>query len=89
MNEFSLASRLSYFLWSSRPDEELFALAERGQLRKNLDPQVRRLLKDSKSKALVEHFAGQWLQLRNLALVQPDKKLFPTFDAKPRAPPPG
>ncbi len=85
VNEFSLASRLSYFLWSSMPDEELFALAERGQLRKNLEPQVRRMLKATKSKALVENFAGQWLQLRNLALVQPDKELFPTFDAKLRA----
>ncbi len=85
VNEFSLASRLSYFLWSSMPDEELFALAERGQLRKHLEAQVRRMLNDPKSKALVENFAGQWLQLRNLALVQPDKKLFPTFDAKLRA----
>ncbi len=85
VNEFSLASRLSYFLWSSMPDEELFALAERGQLRKNLEPQVRRMLKATKSKALVENFAGQWLQLRNLALVQPDKKLYPVFDAKLRA----
>ncbi len=85
VNEFSLASRLSYFLWSSMPDEELFKLAERGQLRKNLEPQVHRMLKDPKSKALVENFAGQWLQLRNLAIVQPDKKLFPAFDAKLRA----
>ena len=85
VNEFSLASRLSYFLWSSMPDEELFALAERGQLRKNLEAQVRRMLKDTKSRALVENFAGQWLQLRNLALVQPDKKLYPAFDAKLRA----
>jgi hypothetical protein len=67
------------------PDEELFALAERGQLRKHLEPQVRRMLKDPKSKALVENFAGQWLQLRNLAVVQPDRKLFPAFDAPLRA----
>lgn len=85
VNEFALASRLSYFLWSTMPDAELFALAERGQLRKNLDAQVRRMLKDPKSKALVENFAGQWLQLRNLAIIQPDKKLFPTYDAKLRA----
>ena len=84
VNEFSLASRLSYFLWSSMPDEELFALAEKGQLRKNLEAQVRRMMKSPKSKALVENFAGQWLQLRNLAIVQPDKKLFPGFDAKLR-----
>ncbi|MBI5800584.1 MAG: DUF1592 domain-containing protein [Verrucomicrobia bacterium] len=85
VNEFALAARLSYFLWSSMPDEELFSLAERGQLRRNLDAQVRRMLKDPKSQALVENFAGQWLQLRNLAIVQPDKKLFPTFDATLRA----
>jgi hypothetical protein len=85
VNEFALASRLSYFLWSTMPDDELFALAERGQLRRNLDAQVRRMLKDPKSKALVENFAGQWLQLRNLAIIQPDKKLFPGYDAKLRA----
>ena len=85
VNEFALASRLSYFLWSTMPDAELFALAERGQLRKNLDAQVRRMLTDPKSRALVENFAGQWLQLRNLALLQPDKKLFPSYDAKLRA----
>ncbi len=85
VNEYSLASRLSYFLWSSMPDEELFALAERGQLRKNLEAQVRRMLKDPRSRALVENFAGQWLQLRNLSIVQPDKKLFPAYDAKLRA----
>ena len=85
VNEFALASRLSYFLWSTMPDAELFALAERGQLRKNLDAQVRRMLADPKSRALVENFAGQWLQLRNLAIIQPDKKLFPTYDAKLRA----
>ncbi len=84
VNEYALASRLSYFLWSSMPDEELFALAERGQLRKNLEAQVRRMMKSPKSKALVENFAGQWLQLRNLAIVQPDKKLFPAFNAKLR-----
>lgn len=85
VNEYALASRLSYFLWSSMPDEELFTLAERGQLRKNLEAQVRRMMKSPKSKALVENFAGQWLQLRNLAIMQPDKKLFPNFDAKLRA----
>jgi hypothetical protein len=84
INEFALASRLSYFLWSSMPDAELFSLAERGQLRKNLEAQVRRMLKDPKSRALVENFAGQWLQLRNLAIIQPDKKLFPGYDAKLR-----
>ena len=79
-NEYELASRLSYFLWSSMPDDELFDLAARGKLRENLDRQVRRMLSDPKSKALVENFAGQWLQLRNLDLAAPDKSQFPAFD---------
>ena len=79
VNEFALASRLSYFLWSSMPDEELFALAEKGQLRKQLPAQIKRLLHDPKSAALVENFAGQWLQLRNLKLLAPDATLFPSF----------
>ncbi len=80
LNEYELASRLSYFLWSSMPDDELFDLAARGKLRENLDGQVRRMLGDPKSKALVENFAGQWLQLRNLDLAAPDKSQFPAFD---------
>lgn len=85
IGEFELATRLSYFLWSSMPDEELFALAERGELRKNLEPQVRRMLKDRKSQALVENFAGQWLQTRNLRSFTPDKSMFPAFDEALRA----
>jgi len=85
VDEFALASRLSYFLWSSMPDDELFALAERRVLRKNLEPQVRRMLKDRKAKALVDNFAGQWLQIRNLKLAAPDKDLFPEFDDALRA----
>ncbi|MDQ3621966.1 MAG: DUF1592 domain-containing protein, partial [Verrucomicrobiota bacterium] len=80
INEWALASRLSYFLWSTMPDDTLFAEAERGTLRKNLDAQVRRMLKDPKAGALVENFAGQWLQIRNLKLVQPDAKTFPEWD---------
>ena len=80
IDEFALASRLSYFLWSSMPDEELFHLAERGKLRKNLESQVRRMLRDKKASALVENFAGQWLQIRNLNLVAPDPMEFPEFD---------
>jgi len=80
LDEYELASRLSYFLWSSMPDDGLFDLAARGKLRENLDGQVRRMLGDPKSKALVENFAGQWLQLRNLDLVTPDKSQFPAFD---------
>ncbi|MFM7817530.1 MAG: DUF1592 domain-containing protein, partial [Verrucomicrobiota bacterium] len=79
VDEFALASRLSYFLWSSMPDEELFALASRKRLRRNLDAQVRRMLKDPKAHALTDNFAGQWLQLRSLAILQPDRGKFPGF----------
>ena len=85
INEYALASRLSYFLWSTMPDAELFALAEKGKLRRNLDAQVRRMLKDKKSRALVENFGGQWLQLRNLRIASPDAKTFPGYDDELRA----
>jgi hypothetical protein len=82
ISDYDLASRLSFFLWSSIPDEELLNLAGEGKLQ---DPavlrrQVRRLLTDARSQALVENFAGQWLQLRNLATVKPDPQDFPEFD---------
>lgn len=82
LNDFEFATRLSYFLWSSMPDEELFALAEKGELRKPgvLEAQLKRMLKDPKSKALAENFAGQWLQLRSLATIAPDKGYFPNWD---------
>ena len=85
VSEFALASRLSYYLWSSMPDDELFDLAGRGELRKNLDAQVRRMLASPKASALVNNFAGQWLEIRNLKFVEPDKKLSPTFDDSLRA----
>ena len=85
VNEFALASRLSYFLWSTMPDEELFSQAERGTLRRNLAGEVRRMLNDPKARALVDNFAGQWLQIRNLKLVAPDPWLFPEFDEELRA----
>jgi mono/diheme cytochrome c family protein len=81
LSEYELATRLAYFLWSSMPDEELFQLAEKGQLRQNLDAQVKRMLQSPKSRALVENFAGQWLQLRNLSSIMIDPKLFPRYDA--------
>lgn len=81
ISELALAARLSFFLWSSVPDEELLALAERGELRRQFEPQVRRLLQSPKSRALVDHFASQWLEIRGLENLQPDKKLFPEFDA--------
>ena len=80
ISEFALASRLSYFLWGSMPDEELFALANSGKLSANLEAQTMRLLKDKRSQHLVTGFALQWLQTRRLSLVTPDAKLFPEFD---------
>ncbi len=79
LNEFELASRLSFFLWSSQPDDQLLKCAQKGRLRKNLDSEVGRMLKDARAQSFVENFAGQWLELRNLDVYQPDKKLFPTF----------
>ncbi|MCL4204657.1 MAG: DUF1592 domain-containing protein [Pirellulaceae bacterium] len=83
LNGYELASRLSYFLWSSMPDDELFALAGRGELHNEavLAQQVRRMIADPKSAALVENFGGQWLNLRNLDEATPDPKQFPGFDA--------
>jgi hypothetical protein len=80
ISECELASRLSYFLWSSMPDDELFDLAEKNQLRANLEEQVRRMLKDPKARALTENFAEQWLHLAALKKAAPDPKLFPDFD---------
>ena len=81
IDEFHLASRLSYFLWNTMPDDELFDLARRGELSKNLEPQVLRMLKDPRaSAALVDQFAMQWLQLKRLELIAPDGKLFPDFN---------
>src|SRR5262249_43093406 len=80
VNEYELATRLSYFLWSTMPDEELFQQAKAETLRKNLDAQVRRMLKDPKAKELVANFAGQWLQLRNLKTVSPDTARFPAWN---------
>jgi hypothetical protein len=80
--DLTLASRLSFFLWSSIPDDELLAVAERGELRNAqvLAQQVRRMLADPRSAAFVENFAGQWLYLRNLDAVVPVQSKFPDFD---------
>jgi hypothetical protein len=82
ISDTELASRLSFFLWSSIPDDELLQLASEGKLKNPVvfDRQVRRMLADPKSQALVDNFAGQWLQLRNLRNVQPNSDLFPDFD---------
>ncbi|HTU23630.1 MAG TPA: DUF1592 domain-containing protein [Gemmataceae bacterium] len=87
LNDYELASRLSYFLWSSMPDDELFELARKKTLHEpeTLEKQVRRMLHDSRCRALVENFAGQWLQLRNLKDFKPDPDLFPQFDEKLRS----
>ena len=82
ISDLELASRLSFFLWSSIPDEELLAIAQRGELHrpKVLESQVRRMLADPRSSSLVENFAAQWLHLRNLESFTPDLRLFPDFD---------
>jgi len=82
LGDYELASRLSYFLWSSMPDEELFKLAANGTLHQPavLDQQVRRMLADDKSKSLVTSFAGQWLFLRNVESDKKDKDIFPEYD---------
>ena len=86
ISDLELASRLSFFLWSSIPDDELLAVAERGELRNDgvLEAQVGRMLADPKSAALVDNFAGQWLFVRNIRLVKPDPIAFPEFDGNLR-----
>jgi hypothetical protein len=86
LDPFEIASRLSYFLWSSMPDEELFRLAREGQLHDEgvLEREVDRLLSDPRSQAFIENFAGQWLQTRLLENLTPDPALFPGCDAELR-----
>ncbi len=82
ISSLELASRLSFFLWSSIPDDELLAVASQGKLEDEgvLGQQVRRMLADPKADALVSNFAGQWLQLRNLKTFLPNSDEFPDFD---------
>ncbi|PYR36527.1 MAG: hypothetical protein DMF90_09845 [Acidobacteria bacterium] len=82
ISDLALASRLSFFLWSSIPDEELLTVAARGDLSKPavLERQVQRMLADDRSRNLVTNFAAQWLHLRNLESIAPDMRLFPDFD---------
>jgi hypothetical protein len=87
INDYELASRLSFFLWSSVPDDELLGLAASNKLHEasTLEAQVRRMVADQRSNALVENFVGQWLQLRNLeSRARPDLLMFPDFDANLR-----
>ncbi len=81
LSPHALATRLSYLLWTSLPDEELLALADKGEITKPdvLRAQTERLLKDPRSKRFIENFLGQWLSLRDLNATQPDKKLYPEF----------
>jgi hypothetical protein len=82
LNDFDLAARLSYFLWSSTPDDELAELAARKELGKPdvLRQQVERMLKDPKARAFTENFTGQWLNLRHIKATTPDRHLYPDFD---------
>lgn len=81
ISDVELANRLSYFLWSSMPDEELQALGEAGKLSQSavLDAQVKRMLADSRSSAMADNFAGQWLEIRNLDNIKPDPAKFPAW----------
>ena len=82
IGDFEVASRISYFLWSSMPDDELWRVTVDGSIRTPavLEAQVRRMLLDPKAQALVDNFAGQWLQLRKLRAANPDRGTFPQFD---------
>jgi hypothetical protein len=87
LSDVELAARLSFFLWSSIPDDELLELAERGTLREPavLEQQVRRMLGDDRATALVGNFAAQWLYLRNVRMAKPDPFEFPDWDDNLRA----
>ncbi len=87
VSDVELATRLSFFLWSSIPDDQLLAVAERKQLSKPavLKAQVARMLADPKARALTSNFAGQWLYLRKLDYQKPDRRTFPDFDERLRA----
>ena len=74
VDEYALASRLSYFLWSSMPDEELLRLAQRGELRRNMAQQVKRMLADRRAQAFLENFPGQWLQVRDVDGISIDER---------------
>jgi hypothetical protein len=82
LNQYELATRLAYFIWSSMPDDELRTLADRGQLQSPavMQGQIKRMLADPKSKRLVDAFGGQWLQTRNLDTLKPDARKFPDYD---------
>ncbi len=86
VSDFELATRISYFLWSSMPDDQLLDLAEKGKLHDNdvLQAQVKRMLADERSAAFASNFAGQWLETRNLDSIKPDPQKFPEWDPELR-----
>jgi mono/diheme cytochrome c family protein len=84
IDEHSLATRLSYFFWSTMPDARLMDLASRGELRENLDGEIDRLLRDSRSREFISNFTGQWLRLRDVAAAAPARREFPRFDSRLR-----
>lgn len=84
LDAYQLASRLSYFLWSSMPDDALLEEARAGTLSQNLEAQVKRMLADPKSDSLVQNFALQWLQIKRLETFAPDAKMFPQFNDRLR-----
>jgi len=87
LSAYELASRMSYFIWSSMPDDQLFEAARLGQLatREQLTTQARRMLKDPKASSLLDNFATQWVRLNDLGQASPDLTKFPTFNAQLRA----
>jgi hypothetical protein len=87
INDLELASRLSFFLWSTGPDDELLAIAEQGKLKdpKIFEQQVRRMLASPRSRALVTNFASEWLRLRDIDTIDPDPFIYPNFDPSLRA----
>jgi hypothetical protein len=87
VSDLELASRLSFFLWSTVPDQELLAIAEQGKLKdpKVFEQQVRRMLASEKSRALVVNFASEWLKLRDIDTIDPDPFIYPNFDPSLRA----
>lgn len=86
LNDYELASRLSYFLWSSMPDDDLFQAASLGELKRAevFEKQVKRMLADGKGQAFIQNFISQWLELRTLNKITPDPQRFPTFNDKLR-----
>ena len=80
IDNYALASRLSYFLWRSTPDQQLFDLAAKGQLKSKLKSEIKRMLADEKSKRFVKNFTGQWLHIDKVGEMKPDRSLYPEYN---------